>query len=232
MLQVIHIIFKLGIMGPDTIVCDVTSLVIIVQLTFSFALVAPVDFYRTWGPHCSRVSAGYWRHTPMMQGRSHKKPWRKIWREIILLSQIRIMFLACIAYAVYILHTCTWLHARMYEYLWTWAVISWLIAWVFTINCDKSEFITWMNFDTIENKSVISSVLAFCPSVTLKKMSYEGLAPSWKLSQIVEIRLFRKFQGTEIVKPNHFPAGVLSQNCTFCQNVSLVREHVNISDEN
>ena len=64
--------------------------------------------------------------------------------------------------------------------------------------------------------SVISSVLAFCPSVTLKKRSYEGFAPPWKLSQIVEIR-FRKFQGIKIVRPNHFSAGVLSKMALFAK---------------
>ena len=45
----------------------------------------------------------------------------------------------------------------------------------------------WYLFIAERKKSVISSVLAFCPSVTLKKRSYEGLAPPRKLSQIVEI---------------------------------------------
>ena len=48
---------------------------------------------------------------------------------------------------------------------------------------------------------MISSVLAFCLSVTLKIRSYEGLTLPWELSQIVEISLFRKFQGT--VEPRY-----------------------------
>ena len=79
-------------------------------------------------------------------------------------------------------------------------------------------------------KSVISSALAFCPSVTLKKNSYEGLAPPWKPSQIVdiEIRFFRKFQVTKILGLNHFPAGVLSklQVLPKCPSVTQTISHL------
>ena len=59
--------------------------------------------------------------------------------------------------------------------------------------------------------SVMSSVLAFCPSVALKKRSYKRLAKAWNLSQIVEIRFFRKFQGTKNLGRNHYSSGVLSK---------------------
>ena len=53
--------------------------------------------------------------------------------------------------------------------------------------------------------------------MTLKKRSYEGLAPPWKLSQIVEMRFFRKFQGTKILGPKHFSAGVSSEMAIFAK---------------
>ena len=64
-----------------------------------------------------------------------------------------------------------------------------------------------------------TSVLAFCPSVTLKKRSYEGLAPPWKLSQIVEIKFFWKFQGTKILLHG------CGTKWHFCQNVRPSCEH-------
>ena len=70
--------------------------------------------------------------------------------------------------------------------------------------------------------SVISYVLASCPSVTVKKMWYEGLAPPWKLSHIVEIRFFRKVQGTTIFGP-------CCQKLHFYQNVRPLREQFHIS---
>ena len=56
-----------------------------------------------------------------------------------------------------------------------------------------------------------------------KGYNYVGLAPSWKLSQIVETRFFRKFQGTTNLGPNHFSAGVLSKMALFTK--MFVREH-------
>ena len=71
---------------------------------------------------------------------------------------------------------------------------------------------------SFNSKSVISSALAFCPSVTLKKKSYEGLEPPWKLSQIVEIRFFRKFpSNTKLLGPNQFSAGVLPKMTLFAK---------------
>ena len=80
--------------------------------------------------------------------------------------------------------------------------------------------------------SLISSALAFCPFVTLKKRSYEGLAPPWKLSQIVEIRFFRKFQVTKNSRTKPFPRWGVIKNGTMYQNVRLWREHFHISREN
>ena len=42
---------------------------------------------------------------------------------------------------------------------------------------------------------------------TLKKKSYEGHSSPWNLSQTVEIRFFRKFQGTKILDRTIFPQG-------------------------
>ena len=64
-------------------------------------------------------------------------------------------------------------------------------------------------------KSVISSVLAFCPSVALKKGSYERLAPPWNLSQIVELGFSESFKVQKLLGPNHFSAGVLSKMALF-----------------
>ena len=65
--------------------------------------------------------------------------------------------------------------------------------------------------------SVISSVLPICPSVTLKKRSYKGLAPPWKLSQIIGIRFLRKFQGTQILGLSLFSASVWSKIALFAK---------------
>ena len=61
------------------------------------------------------------------------------------------------------------------------------------------------------------SILSVCYIEEKVIIFYEGLAPPWKLSQIVEIRLFRKFKGTQIPRPNHFPAGVLSKISLFAK---------------
>ena len=90
------------------------------------------------------------------------------------------------------------------------------------------------NADTIlirVSTTVLCGVLAFCPSVTLNKRSYERLAPPLKLSQIVEIRFFRKFQGTTISGPNHFPAGVLSKEALFTK-MSVRDANIFTSHEN
>ena len=62
----------------------------------------------------------------------------------------------------------------------------------------------------------------------------EKVAPPWKLSQIVEIRFFRKFQGTKILGPYHFifPQGVLSKIEFLTKNVHPFRKHFHISHEN
>ena len=57
---------------------------------------------------------------------------------------------------------------------------------------------------------------------TGEKVISRACIPPWKLSQssqIVEIRFFRRFQGTIILGTNHLPAGVLSKNFTFYRNV-------------
>ena len=85
---------------------------------------------------------------------------------------------------------------------------------------------------TITVLSVISSVLAFCLSVTLKKRSYEGLAPPWKLSQIVEIRFLQKVSRYKNSWTEPFFCRGVVKSGTFCQNVRPLREHFHISHEN
>ena len=88
---------------------------------------------------------------------------------------------------------------------------------MFSWNWIRDEFGRTLILHPVDRVYVISSALAFFLSFTQKKNSYEGLTPPWKLSQIVEFRFFRTFQGTKILGPNHFSAGVLPKLALFAK---------------